>query len=158
MPELRTAAPERAGGFSLWGPQNGRLGISDKESANRRASRRANLYRARRGLGSELYLRRVEQRRRPVRRRDRARLDSRRLLEKPGLALRASNPRVAGRPRDLLQRHAGSLPDALANEDTKYLATLVRHKFLNAVSVGFIPGEETDRRDPATGAWLGYVY
>jgi HK97 family phage prohead protease len=50
------------------------------------------------------------------------------------------------------------VPDDLANEDTKYLATLVRHKFLNAVSVGFIPGEETDRRDPATGAWLGYVY
>jgi len=50
------------------------------------------------------------------------------------------------------------VPDALADERTKYLATLVRHKFLNAVSVGFIPGEETDRRDEASGKWLGYTY
>jgi HK97 family phage prohead protease len=50
------------------------------------------------------------------------------------------------------------VPDAIANEETKYLATMVRHKFLNAVSVGFIPGAEADRRDEKTGKWLGYTY
>jgi HK97 family phage prohead protease len=49
------------------------------------------------------------------------------------------------------------VPDEIADEKTKYLALMVQHKFLNAVSVGFIPGAETDRRDEK-GNWAGYTY
>ena len=40
---------------------------------------------------------------------------------------------------------------------TDHLAKLVQSRHLRAVSVGFLPGHEADRRDE-DGRWLGYTY
>ncbi len=48
------------------------------------------------------------------------------------------------------------LPEGL-DPFTDQLAKLVESRHLRAVSVGFLPGSETDRRDEK-GNWAGYVY